>query len=114
MISSKSNSSFRWHADWKVMPLLAACSAAAALILALVFAFLVQEAWPVLVHGGWRKFFLDDAWYPLEGRFGLSPMIWATLACSLGAVLLAGPLGVACAIFGHFYATPPVKRVYSM
>jgi phosphate transport system permease protein len=29
-------------------------------------------------------------------------------------VLLAGPLGVACAIFGHFYATPMIKRLYSM
>jgi len=96
------------------MPLLAASAAAAALILLLVVLFLVREAWPVLGQGGWRKFFLDDAWYPLEGRFGLSPMIWATLAASVGAVLIAAPLGVVSAVFGHFYAGPAVKKLYSM
>jgi phosphate transport system permease protein len=114
MISSKSSTSFRWHADWKVMPPLAACSAAAALILLLVVLFLLRESWPLLAGGGWRQFIRDDAWYPSEGRFGLAPMVVATLAASVGAVVLAAPLGVACAIFGHFYAASGVKRVYSM
>lgn len=96
------------------MPLLAASSAAATLILLLVVLFLFREAWPVLSGGGWRKFLVDGSWYPLEGKFGLSPMIWATLAASLGAVLLAAPLGVASAIFGHFYAGPALKRSYIM
>ena len=96
------------------MPPLAVCSAAAALILLLVFLFLLRESWPVLSSGGWRKFLIDDSWYPLEGRFGLTPMIVATVAASLGAVLLAAPLGIACAIFGHFFASSPLKRVYSM
>jgi phosphate transport system permease protein len=41
-------------------------------------------------------------------------MIVATIAAAVGAVLLAAPLGIACAIFGHFFAGTAVKRVYSM
>jgi len=96
------------------MPPLAACAAAAALILLLVFLFLVRESWPVISGGGWRKFLFDDAWYPSEGRFGLTPMVVATVAASLGAVVLAAPLGVVCAIFGHFFASRRVKRIYGM
>lgn len=114
MISSKSNTSFRWDADWTVRPLLAATAAIAALIVLLVVLFLAREAWPVLSNGGWRRFLLDDGWYPLEGRFGLAGMVCATVAASTGAVLLAAPLGVATAIFGHFYATPTLKKLYGM
>jgi phosphate transport system permease protein len=114
MISSKSNTSFRWNADWTIKPLLAATAATAALIILLVVLFLLREAWPVLSDGGWTKFVLDESWYPLEGRFGLAPMVCATLAASAGAVLLAAPLGVGSAIFGHFYATPMLKKLYGM
>lgn len=102
----------RWHADRRLAPLLAVLAAGAALILLLVLVFLLREAWPVLNAGGWQRFFGDDGWYPLEGRFGLLPMVWATLAAAFGAVLLAAPLGLAGAIFTRFYAPPVIAKLY--
>lgn len=108
----KASSLSHWHADRRLALPLAVLAASAALILLLVLAFLLREAWPVLNGGGWQRFIGDDGWYPLEGRFGLLPMVWATLAAAFGAVLLAAPLGLAGAIFTRFYAPQVIAKVY--
>jgi phosphate transport system permease protein len=74
---------------------LAACTAG---VLLLVLAFVAREAWPALRHGGMLAFLFDDAWYPIEGRFGMAPMVLATAATTLLALLMAVPLGLACAV----------------
>lgn len=114
MIWSKPSSLSRWHADRWLAPSLGLLAAGAALILLLVLAFLVREAWPVLDSGGWLRFFADEGWYPLENHFGLAPMLWATLAAAFGAVLLAAPMGLAGAIFTRFYAPPLVAKLYRL
>ena len=112
MIWSKRSSLSRWHTDRWLASSLGLPAAGAALILLLVLTFLVREAWPVLNGAGWLRFFADDGWYPLESRFGLAPMLWATLATALFAVLLAAPVGLAGAIFTRFYAPPLVAKLY--
>lgn len=112
MNSSKPSSLSRWHADQWLAPLLALLAAGSALILLLVLTFLVREAWPVLNGDGWARFFTDEGWYPLENRFGLQPMLWATLAAAFGAALLAVPVGLAGAIFMRFYAPPLIAKLY--
>ncbi len=93
-------------------PALGALAGFSALILLLVLGFLGREAWPVLTDGGWLKFANSDGWYPLEGRYGIAPMLVATLAASLGAIALALPLGVAGALFVRFYAPTPLAQLY--
>lgn len=110
----KASSLSHRRADRWLAPLLAVLTASAALILLLVLAFLLREAWPVLNGTGWQRFFGDDGWYPLEGRFGLPPMVWATLAAACGAILLAAPLGLASAIFECFHAAPQLAKLYRM
>lgn len=73
-------------------------------ILALIALFLVKESAPALNDGHWRLFFTSSAWYPLSGQFNLWPMLVATLLASLGALLLAVPLGIAAALFITNYA----------
>ena len=114
MTSSGNSSSSRWLTERQVVPLLGGSTAVAALILLLVLLFLLREAWPVLVGGGWIRLFADDGWYPLEGRFDLSPMILATLAASLGAALVAAPLGLTSAVFAHFYAGRRLRQAYRL
>jgi phosphate transport system permease protein len=86
----------------------------AALILLLVVVFLLHESWPVLGNGGWWRFLADDGWHPLEGSFGLLPMVWGTLAVAFGAMALAAPLGLASAIFERFYAPASLAKGYRM
>lgn len=103
---------FRRRADQALAPLLAAMAASAALILLLVLGFLARESWPLLVNGGWWRFFADTTWHPLESRFGLTPMLWATLAAAFGALLVAVPIGLASALFCCFMAPPVVAKMY--
>ncbi|MEN8177592.1 MAG: phosphate ABC transporter permease subunit PstC [Pseudomonadota bacterium] len=101
-----------FHADRWLAPLLATLACVTALVLLLILGFLWNEAWPVLTEGGWRRFIDAEGWYPLEGSFGLLPMLWATLAASFGALLLATPIGLASAIFVRFYAPQSIAGLY--
>lgn len=114
MISSKRNSLSRSRTDRRLALFLAVLTAASALIILLIVGFLGMEAWPVLGGGNWLKFFSDDGWYPLENQFGLLPMLWATLVAGAGAILLAAPLGLGCAIFEKFYATKALAKAYRL
>lgn len=79
-----------------------------AVLLALIVVFLLVESWPLLVAAGEGDSLLrllhSDGWYPLEGAFGMAPMIWASIAVALGALVIALPVGLACAIYLQFYA----------
>ncbi|HLA39099.1 MAG TPA: phosphate ABC transporter permease subunit PstC [Candidatus Glassbacteria bacterium] len=114
MILSMRNSSYHWNLDRALVLPLCFAALGCVSILVLILAFLAQEAWPVLTNGGWKAFIMDQGWYPLEGLFGLMPMLWASLAVMLGAVLLAGPLGLGCAIFISFYARGILQRSFRL
>ncbi|MDI1309317.1 MAG: phosphate ABC transporter permease subunit PstC [Methylotenera sp.] len=94
----------RSRTDQPLISVLAISAVIAAAILLLILLFLLRESWPVLNKVGILRFFTDDGWYPLEARFGLAPMLWATLAVGIGAVLVATPLGLAATLFTRFYA----------
>ncbi|MCX4186516.1 phosphate ABC transporter permease subunit PstC [Methylophaga sp. OBS4] len=83
----------------------------AAVLLAII-AVLLKESAPVLSEGGWQKFFIDTGWYPLEGLFGMLPMLLASLAVMGLAIVLAAPLGIACAIFVAFVAPDFLRKPY--
>jgi len=102
------NTSFRWRADTLLAGYAKGSALLAGLLLILVLGLLLRETWPVLSAQGWRG--LQAAgWYPASGQLNLLPMLAATLALGLGALLLALPLGVASAVFVRFYA--PVRVV---
>ncbi len=100
--------------DRSIAMVLSVLAVSCALILVLVLAFLFMEAWPVLENGGFKSFISDTLWYPSEQLFGISPMILASLAMMLGAILMALPLGVGCAIFLVFYAPPVISKTYRL
>tara|TARA_R110002049_G_scaffold83258_5_gene211731 strand:- start:1190 stop:2089 length:900 start_codon:yes stop_codon:yes gene_type:complete len=81
----------------------------------LILLFLIKETWPILAGNdvvSLPSLFKSDGWYPLEGLFGLNPMILASLAVTLGAIILALPIGVASALFIQFYSSPKVAMFY--
>lgn len=104
----------RWPTDRWLAPALGAAAAGSGLILLLVLAFLLRETAPLLGSHAVFGFFLDASWYPLEGQFGMLPMVAASLAAALGALLLAVPLGIISAIFLNFLAPPALAHVYRM
>ena len=92
--------------------MLAAALRSAALIcgafVLLMVLFVLRESWPALREIGLSRFFTDASWHPqggaAAGTFGLVPMITASLALTAGAMALAAPLGLLCALFCSDYA----------
>lgn len=105
--------SSRWHADVWLAALLRGFALAAALLLGLILWFLLKESWSALAGGGWLRF-LHGGWYPLSGEFNLWPMVAATLAVTLGALLLALPLGLLGAVFARYLAPLWLARSWRM
>ncbi len=88
---------------WLAWPL-RACALISAALVFLVLAFLVTESWPALSELGAARFFGDPSWHPAEGKYKFTPMLAATGYCTLGALLLAVPGGIAAALFSRYYA----------
>ncbi len=104
------NNSTHNQIDRRLNALLLILASATALLLALIILFLLNESWPFFANhwrdGTWLQLFYGQSWYPLEGQFGMAPMILSSLAVTVGAVVLALPLGLGSAIFLQFYAPP--------
>ena len=83
--------------DRLLLLLLRGAAIFAGAIVLLIVGFVLRESWPALQQVGIGRFFSDPSWHPAagpsEGRFGLGPMLLASLLASAGAVLLATPLG---------------------
>ena len=114
---SKNNLSFpssgaRSRTDRALVGTLHALAVVAGAVVVLIFGFLVKESWPVLDEVGIAPFIHDVSWHPTERLFGLMPMVTGTFAVMAGALLLATPLGLASAVFCHFYATRHLLPAY--
>jgi phosphate transport system permease protein len=91
---------------------LRACGLASGALLVLVSGFVLAESLPALRAVGLARFLTDATWFPASGQFGLSPMLLASALVALGAVALAAPVGVACAVFARFHAPAPLRRPF--
>ena len=86
-----------------------AFSAVASLLL--IAAFIFKEGLPFMFKMGLRDFLLASDWDPMAGKFGIYPMIVASLWVTFGAMLIGAPLGVAGAIFLTEFVPRPVMRI---
>ncbi|WP_292987283.1 phosphate ABC transporter permease subunit PstC [Nitrosomonas sp.] len=98
--------------DRLLIPVLRICAIISALVVLLILAFLLFESWPVLMQPSLTRFVTSASWHPLEGAYNLMPMLAGTLLASMGALLLAVPLGMASALFIVFYAPPYLATLY--
>ena len=71
---------------------------ATVVLVAMIFLFLMREGLPAFLEVPLSNL-LATRWYPIEGHFGLMPLIAGSLMVTLGAAIIALPLGVATAIF---------------
>lgn len=86
----------------------------AVVLLILIIVFLVQQTWPLLASGKLLNFLSAEGWHPLEGKLGMLPMLWATLASAMGALFIALPLGMAVAIFSLYIAPKFLKSIITL
>ena len=64
----------------------------------LIFAFLLTEGLPALTEVSLDGLF-STRWYPIEDYYGILPLIAGTLLVTVGAALIAVPVGVGTAIY---------------
>lgn len=86
------------------------CGYSSILFVALILFFLMREGLPAL----WDvkpSSLIQPRWYPIEGYFGLLPLVMGTLMVTLTATLIALPFGLGTAIFISEIAPNWVKVV---
>jgi len=74
--------------------------------LALITVFIFKEGLPIIIKVGLRKFIFSSNWYPLEGEFGILPMIVGSLAVTGGAMVIGIFFGLGCAILLTQFCSP--------
>jgi phosphate transport system permease protein len=77
-------------------------------IVGLIFLFLLREGLPAFLDIPLRQLF-GSRWYPIEDYFGLWPLIFGSILVTIGAVIIAVPLGLTTAIYLGEIA-PPWQR----
>jgi phosphate ABC transporter permease protein PstC len=86
-----------------------AFSALSALLLTALF--IINEGLPFIFRYGLRDFLFSSEWHPTEGKYGIFPMLAASLWVTVGAMAVGAPLGIAGAIFLSEFAPKSVMRV---
>jgi phosphate ABC transporter, permease protein PstC len=87
------------------------CGFLSIILVVLIFLFVFKEALPLLREYPFASFFLGTKWIPEpargDPRFGLVPLLASSLLVTLGAIVIAVPLGLATAVYMSEIA--PVK-----
>jgi phosphate transport system permease protein len=80
------------------------------LFVTLIFFFLLREGIPALGDTTLLNL-LSARWYPIEQYFGILPLLFGSLVVTLGALMVAVPLGVGTAIYISEIASRWVKEI---
>lgn len=78
------------------------------IVITLIFVFLLREGAPAFIQVSPLDF-LSRRWYPIEDMYGIMPLLAGSFLVTIGAVLIAVPLGLATAIYLGEIA-PPWQR----
>jgi phosphate transport system permease protein len=74
------------------------CGISAILIITLIFVFLIKEG-----IGAFKTLsiweFLGSRWYPIEGLYGIMPLLVGSVLVTAVAIVIAVPLGLATAVY---------------
>jgi phosphate transport system permease protein len=87
----------RWS-EWGIELLIRGAGTSVILIIGLIFLFLLREGLPAFIQVSPRQF-LSGRWYPIEEMYGLLPLLFGSLLVTVGAVIIAVPLGLTTAIY---------------
>ncbi len=87
--------------NWKEMLITRAIKVtgySAIVFVVVIFLYLMREGLPTLREVPLRDL-LSGRWYPIEDYFGLVPLIGGTILVTIGATMIAVPIGVCTSIY---------------
>ncbi|MFN0118530.1 MAG: phosphate ABC transporter permease subunit PstC [Elusimicrobiota bacterium] len=108
----KSSTSSHYRSDFILGFFLKGAACISGVIIFIISWYLIKESIPVLKAVSFLRFFTDSGWFPTEGLFNTIPMLTGTLLATMLSVLIATPLGIASALFCHYYAPKPISKIY--
>lgn len=87
------------------------------LIAAILF-FILKESYPFLVGAfDFKEFFFSEQWNPasvVKIRYGILALLAGTVMVTLLSMLIAVPLGLACAFYISEFCNPKVRELYKV
>ena len=93
----------------KIVFLIAACTSVLAVLLICIFLF--ANGLPTIAQIGPLKFLFGQEWKPSNNKFGILPMIVASIYVTGGAILVGVPVAVLTSVFMARYCP---KRIYGV
>lgn len=93
----------------KMVFLIAACTSVLAVLLICIFLF--ANGLPTIAQIGPLKFLFGQEWKPSNDKFGILPMIVASIYVTGGAILVGVPIAVLTSVFMARYCP---KRIYGV
>ena len=73
--------------------------------------FLFSKGFPTIAEIGVFNFLGGTVWKPLEGHFGIFPMIVGSIYVTAGAIILGVPIGILCAVFMARFCPPKLYKI---
>ena len=96
----KTKSSFvKRHRETIMKGVFAFTSCMSILAVILICVFLFANGLPAIGEIGVGEFLGGTTWRPLQEKFGILPMIVASLYVTAGAIIVGVPIGILCAVF---------------
>lgn len=89
--------SLNWR-EFVITRLIKASGYSAIVFVGLIFFFLIREGIPTFAEVDLGSL-LSSRWYPIEGYFGILPLITGSIIITLGAAFIAVPFGIGTAIY---------------
>lgn len=87
------------------------------LILAILF-FILKESAPFLINRfDFKEFFMSTEWNPasvVEIKYGVLALLVGTMLVTFISMLIAVPLGLACAFYISEFCSPKLREIYKI
>lgn len=87
-------------------------------LIAAILVFILKEAYPFLLGAfDFREFFGSTEWYPasvVKVRYGILALLVGTVMVTVLSMLIAVPLGLACAFYISEFCSPRVREIYKI
>ncbi len=99
--------------EWLVERVIQIAGLLAIVFVVAIFAFLLRDALPVLRERSMAELLAGEVWSPTAdpARLGMLPLLLGSLYVTVGALVIAMPLGIACATYIAEVASPRAREV---
>jgi len=89
------------------------CALSSILVIALIFIFLFREGIQTFIYVSPIQFFTGSIWQPVasQPKYGILPLVAGSILVTLGATVIAVPIGILCATYLAEVSKPAARDI---